>query len=584
MNSDPGSTFSPDGLALWLDAMLAVGVVLGVLLLLVVQVLLSRGRRGPTFERLLRAGSGVLLTRGVMQAGYEALQPLGRFLLARRVSPNTISLVGAGLASLGGLAIAARSFGLAGAGLLMAALCDALDGLVARLGEGGTRAGAVLDAVLDRLAEIVVFAAVAFAFRDSPGYAMVALFALVASLMNSYVSAKAERYEITVPDGSMRRGERSAWVIVGCLSSALLRLTPWSEAAIVPLLVATGAIAVGSSLSVVTRGRALLQALEAADDDERSRSGSSRPRVSLGPRHWFLAGLFLYVLFVTGTDRVRPELILGLLGFVGLFAVARLRPFLDRMVPYALFVVVYDAIRYLRPHFLRAERVATCSVRDLELWLFSVGDGLTPGEWLAARATPATDLLFAAPYFVFVYVVLGYAVFLFFRDRERMSRFLWAFLVANLIGFSTWLLLPVAPPWYVHAHGCTVDLHAPASAAGLARVDAWLGIDYFRSFYAKSTYVFGAMPSLHCCYPMLGLMTAWRHITWRTRPLHIVYVLWMFAASTYLDHHYLVDGLAGFVVAGVAVLVVSFFARSAVTRRTSERPPPSQIAVAGAPF
>ncbi len=580
MTPDPRSTFPSGVFATRLDAALAIAVVLGAVLLLAVQGLLSRGRRGPTFERLLRAGSGVLLTRGVMQAGYEALQPLGRFLLARGVSPNSISLAGAGLASLGGLAIAAGSFGLAGTLLLLAAVSDALDGLVARLGEGGTRAGAVLDAMLDRLAEIVVFVAVAFSFRFSLGFSIIAIAALIASLMNSYVSAKAERYQITIPDGLMRRGERSAWVIVGCLFSALQQLTPWSEAAFVPLLIATSAIAVGSSISVMTRGRALLGALDTAD---RARSGSVRPPMAFGPRHWFLAGLFVYVLVVTGTDGVRLELMLGLLGFVALGFVKKLLPFLDRMVPYTLFVVAYDALRYLRPHFLRAERVATCSVRELELWLFSVGDGLTPGEWLSARATPAADLTFAAPYFVFVYVVLGYAVFLFFRDRERMSRFLWAFLLANLLGFATWLVFPVAPPWYVHAHGCAVNLNAPASAAGLERVDAWLGIDYFRSFYAKSTFVFGAMPSLHCCYPMIGLLTAWRHITWRTRPLHIVYVLWMFAASTYLDHHYLVDGLVGFAVAGLAVFVVSIFTREAVTRRTSDRPPPSQIAVAGVP-
>ena len=55
---------------------------------------------------------------------------------------------------------------------------------------------------------------------------------------------------------------------------------------------------------------------------------------------------------------------------------------------------------------------------------------------------------------------------------------------------------------------------------------------------------------------MIGLLTAWNHITWKTRPIHIVYVTLMFCASVYLDHHYVVDGLAGFALAGVSVWIV----------------------------
>jgi membrane-associated phospholipid phosphatase len=90
-------------------------------------------------------------------------------------------------------------------------------------------------------------------------------------------------------------------------------------------------------------------------------------------------------------------------------------------------------------------------------------------------------------------------------------------------------------------------------------VDALIGIRYFQTFYGKSTYVFGAMPSLHCTYPMIGLLTAWRHVTWKTRPIHLAYVALMFCASVYLDHHYVVDGLAGFALAGVSVWIVNWW-------------------------
>jgi len=65
--------------------------------------------------------------------------------------------------------------------------------------------------------------------------------------------------------------------------------------------------------------------------------------------------------------------------------------------------------------------------------------------------------------------------------------------------------------------------------------------------------VFGAMPSMHCAYPMLGLLTAWRSASWKTRPIHILYALTMFVGSNYLDHHWLWDGFAGITLACVAV-------------------------------
>jgi hypothetical protein len=84
-------------------------------------------------------------------------------------------------------------------------------------------------------------------------------------------------------------------------------------------------------------------------------------------------------------------------------------------------------------------------------------------------------------------------------------------------------------------------------------VDEYLGISYFREFYARAASVFGALPSMHCAYPLIGLLTAWRAATVRTLPLHIVYTFGMFFASVYFDHHWIIDGLLGWVVAFVAV-------------------------------
>jgi inositol phosphorylceramide synthase catalytic subunit len=273
------------------------------------------------------------------------------------------------------------------------------------------------------------------------------------------------------------------------------------------------------------------------------------------------------VAYATATacfDRFRLEPFALMLGSVVLpRSGRRVKDLFEQLVPYLLFALAYDAVRYGRDAFLTVGRVTVCGIRSLEQAFLGFGSGGTPGDWAQAHISAPLDLLFAAPYFVFAYVVLGYGLFLYFVDRPRMSRFLWSFFVANIVAFALWLAFPVAPPWYQRAHGCAVDLAARPSPAGLLRVDALLGIGYFEAFYGKSTYVFGAMPSLHCTYPMIGLLTAWRHVTWKTRPLHIGYVTLMFFASVYLDHHYVLDGLVGFC---LAVLSVWFVTRISTQR------------------
>lgn len=282
----------------------------------------------------------------------------------------------------------------------------------------------------------------------------------------------------------------------------------------------------------------------------------ARPRALWG-RWWLLPlvpAAFALVLFLVPGGQVRPEHVLlavvtAALGFWG----PRAKRFLLDIAPFIAVGLGYDLVRYLRPLFVTEGRVLGCGLRDVELSLFGVGPNLTFGEYLASRHTPAFDLLFAVPYTVFVYLAFFYAAYLFTRDRPRMRRYLYAFAIGNYISFACWLLLPAAPPWYLHAHGCAIQLSAQPSPAGLARVDELLGIHYFAGFYGRAASVFGALPSMHCAYPLIGLLTAWRVARWNTRVLHIAYTFCMFFAALYLEHHWLLDAIAGWLTALVSV-------------------------------
>jgi hypothetical protein len=213
----------------------------------------------------------------------------------------------------------------------------------------------------------------------------------------------------------------------------------------------------------------------------------------------------------------------------------------------------YDMVRYARRVFVTADRVRACSLRELELSTLAVSPGVTLQDWFQLHHAPFWDVVFAVPYTIFAYLALLYSAYLYFVDRPRMRRYLWAFAIANFASFVIWMTFPAAPPWYVRAHGCQVSMADLPSAAGLLRVDQLLGIHYYEGLYSRAASVFGAMPSMHCAYPMLGLLTAWRAATWKTRPLHLLYALTMLIGSNYLDHHWLWDGIAGIALAAVSV-------------------------------
>jgi inositol phosphorylceramide synthase catalytic subunit len=281
------------------------------------------------------------------------------------------------------------------------------------------------------------------------------------------------------------------------------------------------------------------------------------PRYALAPLVPFVA----YALISAARADLRLEHVGAMLLVAGLaYTSARTKSLLVAIYPIGLVGLLYDGMRPLQNLGLTPERVHVCDVRTLEATLFGFDVGgvrLTAHDWFRIHHWPAVDLLCAFPYATFILVSFACAVFLAFRDRAAMRRFAWAFFATNVAGFVTYHLFPAAPPWYFHAHGCTVDLATRASEGPvLMRVDAMLGISYFHAMYSKASSVFGAIPSLHCAYPFLVVLEGWRSFGPRLRVLSVAYWLLMIFASVYLDHHWLIDGILGSTYALVASLVL----------------------------
>lgn len=209
----------------------------------------------------------------------------------------------------------------------------------------------------------------------------------------------------------------------------------------------------------------------------------------------------------------------------------------------------------LRGSFHHRGTVHVGDLFDLEARLFSVTTSEGPralSDVVSRHTSPWLDALSGITYFLFVAEVVVAAAFLFFRARPKALELSLGFLVVNLLGWAIWFVYPAAPPWYVDQYGTgPALLDVVSSPAGLARVDAWLGVPLATDFYSKSANVFGAVPSLHVAYATVVAFASWSLRGW-PRFATIVFALSMAFSAVYLRHHYILDVLAG---AGLALLV-----------------------------
>ncbi len=208
---------------------------------------------------------------------------------------------------------------------------------------------------------------------------------------------------------------------------------------------------------------------------------------------------------------------------------------------------------------------------DLKLFGIRTAAGtLTPNEWFQLHTSRVLDFVCGLSYtpFLFIGESVVLAIYLLFHGHERRAvRFTWVFFVSNVVGFSLYYIYPAAPPWYVAAHGFTADLSVRASAAGAVRFDQLVGLPVMASFYGKSADVFGAIPSLHVVYPMLALLYGWRLP--RFRIVAAAYLFLVCLSAVYLDHHYVLDILIGFLL-GLAAMAAFRLASGPLEQRTQD--------------
>lgn len=224
-------------------------------------------------ERVERAGASPLLGKRPMEATYWALRPITRACVGLGVSANAVTWGSLLLAAGAGVAIALGHYGAGAAFALASALGDAVDGSIARETGTSSDSGEVLDAAVDRYAELLFLGGVAFHERHDAVMLLLALLATAGSLMVSYATAKAEALHVKPPRGAMRRPERAVYLIGGAALApiAVAVSTTWGLPAWLgsaPVLAALAIVGVVGNVSAVRSLRAIAEAVRKPTSDD----------------------------------------------------------------------------------------------------------------------------------------------------------------------------------------------------------------------------------------------------------------------------------------------------------------------------
>lgn len=190
------------------------------------------------------------------------------------------------------------------------------------------------------------------------------------------------------------------------------------------------------------------------------------------------------------------------------------------------------------------------------------------------KGSPLQDLVAAVPYTIHpvtpLIFIASYLLLAPRDSRRHILTFVLAFGLMNLAAVLTHLAFPTAPPWYFLKHGlhpATYDMKG--DPAILARLDARYNMSMYHNMYAEvGKVVFGAWPSLHAAWPYL--MARFRPpVPYRpVQAFQWLYMLLVWWAAIYLQHHYAADVVGGVLYAEGAYQVARLANVAGVDRET----------------
>lgn len=164
-----------------------------------------------------------MLTRNISRYFSWPIQRLAAILASTGIHPNFITWSALVANLCAGILFAEGRFPAAGGLVIVAGLCDLLDGPVARLQNRVSLFGGFLDSILDRYADFLLFLGllVYYVELNRFRYAVLAGAAMAGAVMISYAKARAASLVPESDVGFWDRPERLALILVAALANRM---------------------------------------------------------------------------------------------------------------------------------------------------------------------------------------------------------------------------------------------------------------------------------------------------------------------------------------------------------------------------
>jgi len=249
------------------------------------------------------------------------------------------------------------------------------------------------------------------------------------------------------------------------------------------------------------------------------------------------------------------------------------RQFIQLMLPCLIYIVIYDSIKLFPRSWFGTSHIQ--DVYDFEAKWFGVSVNSLPVilcDYFKSWSSSILDIASAIVYLLQMPLFFMLAIFLFIKSRlSQLHEMSVAFFIMNMMAVLTYVLYPVAPPWYVELHGFSIpELPVMGYAAGLENFDKFFGIDLFTTVYANNPVPFGAVPSMHIGVALLTMIHAVRYSKKFFVPMFF-YVLFISFAAVYLIHHYVIDLVIGAIYCYIAVWLTNLIVQSKIKRIITSR-------------
>ncbi len=164
-----------------------------------------------------------MLTRNIRRYVSWPIDGLARILASTGIPPNVITWSALAANLCAGVLFAKGRFPAAGGMVIVAGICDLLDGPVARLQNRVSLFGGFLDSILDRYADFLLFLGllVYYVELNRFRYAVLAGAAMAGAVMISYAKARAASLVPESEVGFWDRPERLVLIIIAALANRM---------------------------------------------------------------------------------------------------------------------------------------------------------------------------------------------------------------------------------------------------------------------------------------------------------------------------------------------------------------------------